>query len=267
MEEMRIYEHRGLHLEYQITGNGTPVIFLHGMGGGLGQIRSVYDKTEGIRLIIPVMQGHGGSEADWEHYDFDHLGDDVTALMDGLGLQKAMLAGISMGAGTALNIAIRHPERVTSLLLIRNAWTDRPMEPDVVQAYEDLGRCLREGGLKAFQKTPGWEIVKEPSAYTRSAFTRPFTDPTEQKNWQKYLILPRRIPIRDKAELKHLRMPVRILANRHDLCHPFRYGEWMQQQIPGAVLTEIPDKDTDPAEHRRQVNEALRDLAQQSSHK
>ena len=144
MEEIRIYEHRGLHLEYQITGDGTPVIFLHGMGGGLGQIRSVYDKTEGIRLIIPVMQGHGGSEADWEHYDFDHLGDDVTALMDELGLQEAMLAGISMGAGTALNIAVRHPERVTSLLLIRNAWTDRPMEPDVIQAYEDLGRCLRE---------------------------------------------------------------------------------------------------------------------------
>ncbi len=260
MEEIRNYTHRGLKLQYEIVGEGKPLLFLHGMGGGIHQIRSVYEETEGIRLIIPGMQGHGESEADWEHYDFDHLGDDIIALMDELGLEKASLAGISMGAGAALNIAVRFPERVESLLLIRNAWTDRPMEPDVIRAYEDLGRCLKEGGIEAFRKTPGWEIVKEPSAYTRNAFISPFSDPSCQRNWQKYLILPGKTPISDRSVLKDLRIPVRILANRNDLCHPFRYGEWFRDQIPGSVLTEIPDKDADPSGHRIQINRVLREM-------
>ena len=61
-------------------------------------------------------------------------------------------------------------------------------------------------------------------------------------------------------ELKRLHMPVVVLANRNDFCHPFAYGGYMKEHIPGAELREIPDKDADATGHRQSVNAALRYL-------
>ena len=50
------------------------------------------------------------------------------------------------------------------------------MSDKVQKAYYDLGACLQEGGIERFYTTEGWQIVKEPSAYTCNAFTSPFED-------------------------------------------------------------------------------------------
>lgn len=249
---------RGLTLEYEIAGEGTPLVFLHGMGGGIGQIVSSCDPIDGVQRIIPAQQGHDGSEADWDHLDFTALGEDAVALLDHLGIRKAYFAGISMGAAVCLNVAVRHPDRVTALLLIRNAWTDQPMSRDVQKAYHDLGTCLHEGGLNAFCETEGWRIAKNASEYTKNAFLIPFHEEANIRNWQKFLILPSKTPISGPEELRRIRIPTAILANKNDLCHPFEYGVYLQGMIPGSTLTEIPAKDADSALHRKMLNEAVR---------
>lgn len=60
--------------------------------------------------------------------------------------------------------------------------------------------------------------------------------------------------------LRSLSVPAMILANRNDFCHPFAYGEILRKWIPGALFREIPDKDSDPAGHKRQVNRAAAEL-------
>ena len=145
-------------------------------------------------------------------------------------------------------------------MLIRNAWTVQPMSDDVQKAYYDLGITLKEGGIEAFYSTDGWELVKEPSAYTRNAFVSPFTDDSCLKYWQKYLILPKKTPIHDLKELHNLSMPVYILANKNDLCHPFEMGVWIHENIKGSVFMEIPDKDKDSAEHKQLINKAIKTM-------
>ena len=81
-----------------------------------------------------------------------------------------------MGAAVCLNIALRFPERVEKLLLIRNAWTDQPMAEPVQNAYYDLGQALHRGGSEAFLQTEGWRIISGTSPYTRNAFTIPFQE-------------------------------------------------------------------------------------------
>jgi pimeloyl-ACP methyl ester carboxylesterase len=250
--------HNGLRLEYTVRGEGVPFVFLHGMGGSIMQIESSYDPIPGVKLISLNQQGHGNSEVDWTHYDFDHLTDDALALLDWLNISEAYLAGISMGAAVGLNLAARYPERVQKLLLIRNAWTDRPMSRNVQTAYRDLGLSLELGSIEAFYKTEGWQIVKDTTPYTRNAFTCAFGDPACLRCWQKYLILPKLTPVASPDVLKAVTMPVSILANRNDLCHPFEYGAYLQERLPDSVLLEIPDKDTDPDGHRAFVNRAIR---------
>lgn len=255
---MESFVHRGVHLEYTVSGEGRPLLFLHGMGASTKQIESVYDPIPGVMLINMNQQGHGGSGADWEKLCFDTLADDAAALLDELGIEKAVLAGISMGAAVALNAAVRHPEQVEKLFLIRNAWADCPMSDEVIQAYADLGRCLRRGGEEAFRQTEGWEIVKGPSAYTRSAFLSPFKDESCLKNPEKYLLLPSEKAVPSAENIRSISCPVTILANRNDLCHPFALGEYIHRLIPNSVFREIPDKDTDPGLHRQMINENLR---------
>lgn len=261
---MESFVNRGVRLEYSVSGQGIPLLFLHGMGGSTKQIESVYDPIPGVMLITMNQQGHGGSGADWDGYNFDRLADDAKALLDRLEIEKAVLAGISMGAAVSLNMAVRYPERAEKLVLIRNAWADCPMSNEVIRAYADLGRCLKCGGEEAFRQTDGWEIVKEPSAYTRNAFLTPFRDESCLKNPEKYGILPRQKAVSSAEEIKGIRCPVMILANRNDLCHPFALGEYIHELLPTSVFREIPDKDTDPKRHRVLLNESLQTFVKQS---
>lgn len=257
---MKWFTHRGIPLEYEDEGSGIPFLFLHGMGGSDKQIRSVCGPVPGVRRIILNQQGHGRSGADWDSYSFDRLGDDAAALLDHLDIDRAVLGGISMGAAVSLNTAIRYPGRVRALLLIRNAWTDKPMSEEVQTAYADLGRCLKEGGAEAFKQTEGWKIVDGPSDYTRNAFLQPFDDPASVRNWQKYLILPAMVPVSCPADFQRINVPVTIAACRGDLCHPFEYGKYLAEQIPGCEFHEIPDKDTDAPRQNRRIGELIREI-------
>lgn len=254
------FVNKGIRLEYEITGEGKPLVFLHGMGGSIRQIEAVYERIEGVQLIALNQQGHGRSGADWDSLDFDRMGDDVAALLDHLGIEQAYFAGISMGAAVSLNVALRYPGRVRKMLLIRNAWTDSPMSCEVQKAYHDLGMALKEGGIEAFCQTRGWEIAAKASAYTRNAFLSPFQDTASVKNWQKFLILPGKAPAASAKSLRELGIPVVILANKNDLCHPYAYGEYLHEMIPHSLLTEIPDKDTDSTAHRQMINQAVRNM-------
>lgn len=254
------FAHNGILLEYEVSGEDAPLVFLHGLGGGINQIDAVYEPVEKVRLITLNQQGHGNSGVNWERYDFDYLADDVVALLDHLHLEKAVFAGISMGAAVCLNIAVRYPQRVEKMLLIRNAWTDKPMAEEVCRAYWDMGQTLHRGGYEAFLRTKGWEIVSGATSYTRNAFTIPFQEVNNRKNWKKFLILPNKAPIVSLRSLQTVSVPVMILANRNDMCHPFEYGELIAQHIPGAVFREIPDKDSDAIGHKMQINQAIRDM-------
>ena len=120
---MDSFTYGGIRLEYEVSGQGRPLVFLHGLGGNAGvqnngfpgnsgsirQIQGVCQPIAGVRLICPNQQGHGGSGADWERFGFDRLAEDVIGLLDHLKLEKAAFAGISMGAAVCLNLAVRFP--------------------------------------------------------------------------------------------------------------------------------------------------------------
>ena len=255
---MKSFIHRGLRLEYSDSGSGLPLVFLHGLGGSVRQIESTVEPLEGVRLICLNQQGHGSSQANWESFCFDSLADDALALLDELQIEKAAFAGISMGAGVCLNLALRYPHRVSRLLLIRNAWTEKPMAEKLIRAYADLGRCLENGGKEAFFESEGWQTVKEPSAYTRNAFLLPFSEEHNVNNPKKYLLLPPDAPAKSREEISSVSCPCTILANDSDLCHPLEYGEYLHRLIKSSELYIIPDKDSDGAGHKRLLNQHLK---------
>ena len=115
-------------------GDGPPVVFLH---GGLGDSRLwapvVERLRESFRCIRFDFRFFGRSDADeveWSH------GDDVVAVLDALGVDRAALVGLSLGGRVALETAQEHPERVTAVVHVAGAVSPFELDPAVEAAYE-----------------------------------------------------------------------------------------------------------------------------------
>src|ERR687898_3628188 len=148
---MPILECDGLAFHYLDEGapSGRPFVFQHGLGGDASQPAGIFPPPSGVRLLSLDCRGHGGTLplGPADKLSFSSFADDVAALMDHLGLQRAVVGGISMGAGVALNLALRYPQRVVGLVLSRPAWLDSP-RPENLKAYPMIARLLREHGAK-----------------------------------------------------------------------------------------------------------------------
>ncbi|MCI0363221.1 MAG: alpha/beta hydrolase, partial [Phycisphaerales bacterium] len=107
---------------YEVHGSGDPVVLLH---GSYMAISNNFNWTEWIgelsktRKVIAVeMQGHGRTADIQRDFSYEHLADDVAALLDYLKIPSADLIGYSMGGGVAMQCAIRHPNKVRKVVSI-----------------------------------------------------------------------------------------------------------------------------------------------------
>jgi pimeloyl-ACP methyl ester carboxylesterase len=106
----------GFSIRYREAGQGTPAVWLHG-GGGL-RISPVYDMlAESRRVIAFEIPGFGNSAANERSQNMQELADTVLAAVTALGIDKFDLVGSSFGGKLAAWMAVRAPERVTTLVL------------------------------------------------------------------------------------------------------------------------------------------------------
>ena len=101
-------------------GSGTPVLLLHAFPLHSGQWESQIEAlSDRFRFITPDLMGFGGSDApdDAASYSMDSYADDAAAVLDELGLDKVVLAGLSMGGYIAFAFLRRHGDRVSALVL------------------------------------------------------------------------------------------------------------------------------------------------------
>jgi pimeloyl-ACP methyl ester carboxylesterase len=118
----------GLALHVHDSGRGHPVLLLHGVGCSaddwIGAARQFRGK---FRVIRPDARGHGRSSAPPGPWTLADIVSDLVAIMDRLGVEKAHVAGFSMGGLLAQGLAIAHPDRVGKLAIIA-ATTGRTSE-------------------------------------------------------------------------------------------------------------------------------------------
>jgi pimeloyl-ACP methyl ester carboxylesterase len=111
----------GIDINYEVHGDGTPLVLTHGYSATLEMWREqVPAFSAKYRLVIYDSRGHGKTTApsDMNAYDLarDYVADKL-ALMDHLGIDKAHAGGLSMGGMVAQEFALQHPDRVKALLL------------------------------------------------------------------------------------------------------------------------------------------------------
>src|SRR5215467_601913 len=108
----------GVELWYQVTGEGEPVVQIHGAGfGHFNFAPATPVLSEKFKVIDYDMRGYGQSDRPIQHYDMEVWADDVAGLLDALDIPAAHVHGTSMGGMIAIVVAGKYPERTTSVVI------------------------------------------------------------------------------------------------------------------------------------------------------
>jgi len=108
---------RNLVVAADVSGDGPPVLFIHGFPLDRTLWRPVARTLTGWRRIAPDLRGFGLSEAPENGYAMSEYADDLAALLDIVGAERVVVCGLSMGGYVAFELYRRHADRVRALVL------------------------------------------------------------------------------------------------------------------------------------------------------
>ncbi len=135
----------GLELYYEVHGAGVPLILLHGGVVGIIMFGPNLPALARARRVIAVeLQGHGRTTDIDRPLSFEAMADDVAALMGHLGIERADVMGLSLGAQVALQTAIRHPELVRKLVVVSVPCKRQGWYPEVLADFDRMGPAAGE---------------------------------------------------------------------------------------------------------------------------
>jgi pimeloyl-ACP methyl ester carboxylesterase len=132
----------GLEMHYEIHGSGSrePLVLLHGSfmtisnnwTGWIGEL------SKARKVIAVEMQGHGRTADINRDFSYESLADDIAAMLDYLKIEQADLLGYSMGGGVAMQVAIRHPEKVRKVVSISAFFRRDGLVKEALDAFPEL---------------------------------------------------------------------------------------------------------------------------------
>jgi pimeloyl-ACP methyl ester carboxylesterase len=264
---MPFFKHDGLHFHYLDKGQGIPFIFQHGLGGDVQQVVDLLPNHDGFRLLALDCRAHGQTIplGDPTKLTFCTLAEDVWAFMNYLSLDQAVVGGISMGAGVALNFALRFRDRLLGLVLSRPAWMDRPL-PANAKIFPFIAALIRKHGARE-----GLAVFRQSKEFSEMAARWPdaatsllgqFEHPRAEETVEKLERIPNDAPGRDAKAWTEITVPTLVLANREDPIHPFEFGETLAQAIPNSILKELTSKSINKPLHLLEVERYINGFLQ-----
>ncbi len=262
----------GTRLYYEEAGAGTPVVFVHEFAGDYRTWEPQMRYFARLHRCVTFSQrGYPPSDvpSDPARYGQDRLRDDVIALMDALGIDKAHVVGHSMGAYTALNVGIRHPQRCISVTAAGCGWgsaADPAARAAMRQVAAETGRMFSEKGIAeaaaiyADGPTRQAHKHKDPRGY--AAFARMLAEHSALGHaLTMTMVQARRPTLWDlEADLKRFSVPLLIIVGDEDeSC--LDGSLFLKRMAPTAALLVVPRSGhTITSEEPAIVNAALAEL-------
>jgi 3-oxoadipate enol-lactonase len=214
----------------------APVVVL---SNSLGATRAMWDPqvpalAERYRVVTYDTRGHGGSPAPAAPYTLDDLVDDLVALLDRIGAERAHVVGLSLGGMTAMRLAARQPERVDRLAVL---CTSAKADP---QPFLDRAATVRSGGTAPLAPavvgrwlTPAFagehpDLVARLEAMIAGA---------DDEGYAACCEVVARMDLRD--DLGRIGAPTLVVSAAEDLALPPEHQAAIADGIPGAALMTV----------------------------
>jgi pimeloyl-ACP methyl ester carboxylesterase len=218
----------GVHMYYEVYGGGTPLVLLHGgmLTIELNFAQLIPPLAERHTVVGVELQGHGRTADIDREITPAALASDVVGLLDHLGIDRAHVLGHSMGAGTALELAVSHPWRVRSIVAASASVRPEGMHADLT----DPARMATSTRLPTQQ-----DFLDMRDAYQRlSPHPEHFDDflarlsasTADLQGWT-------------DAQLAGITAPVLLVIGDRDFT-TVEHGALMLELIPGSQLAVLP---------------------------
>lgn len=234
------FELEGVHVAYEVHGSGPrTLVFLHGLllDGQMNR-RLADDLAErGHRVILLDLPGHGRSDKPRHAsaHRMDSYAHSVVGLLDELGLEEAVIGGVSLGANVSLQVAVQAPERVRGLVV------EMPVLEWAVPAAAMVFLPLLIGVHYAAPLARAVASVARRVPHTHvgaidSLLNTLSADPEESAAVLHGLLVG---PVAPTYEERHsIDMPTLVLGHKVDLIHPFTDADHLARQLPHARLVQ-----------------------------
>jgi pimeloyl-ACP methyl ester carboxylesterase len=241
---------------WQAPGEGPPVLLCPGVGSGPEPWPSLTDRGG---LLSWYMRGTMGSDrpVDERNISLDDHVSDAIAVLDEAGVERCVVMGWSMGVTIAVELALRHPERVAGLLLVAGAPGDSfdamlPLVPKHVRRLVSnmSAKVLRQAGPvldSVLHRVPVTDLTT--FLLRHSGVIKPSSDPQAvtdaigrflQHDWRWYFTLALALGETARQDLSPIVCPVTLLAGRDDVLATTESMSGPVGALPQARLRVLP---------------------------
>ena len=256
----------GGRLDAEIGGTGHTIVLLHGLTATRRYVvqGSRHLERHGHRLLAYDARGHGESSParDATAYEYADLVDDLERVLDDLELERAVLAGSSMGAATALAFALKHAGRVDALVQITPASRGGPSaDRGELEDWDRRARALRERGVEGFLEVYD-PPVEEPWRDAVMTATRQRLEGHRDLSAvaDAIEVVPRSTAFEGGLEaLRSLELPTLVVGSRDesDPGHPLAVAEEYAEALPNAELAVEEEGESPLAWRGAQLSRAI----------
>jgi pimeloyl-ACP methyl ester carboxylesterase len=201
-------------------------------------------ERSGYRVVAYDARGHGDSSPapDMRAYDYEAMTADLAAVLDELGIEKAVLVGASMGAATTMAFTLANAERVAALVQITPAYVGgAETDPARLAYYDELAEGLERDGVDGFMRTYGEPDSIAPrfrSIVLEAVRQRIARHRHPEAVAQAMRVVPRSSPFDGLDELAWVKAPTLVVASHDeaDPDHPYAVAQAYAERIPDAEL-------------------------------
>lgn len=214
---------KGLHMYYEIYGQGNPLVLIHGGGSTIqtsfGRVIPALSKNR--KVIAVELQAHGRTRDVDRPESFEQDADDVAALLDSLKIDRADFFGFSNGGNTTMQIAIRHPAVVNKIILASAFFKKSGMQP---WFWESMQRATLDNMPK--QLKDAYQQVAPDTAGLIRMFSKDKQRMIEFTDWK-------------DDDLRSIKAPALVISGDQDVVRPEHAVE-MFRLIPKCELAIFP---------------------------
>jgi pimeloyl-ACP methyl ester carboxylesterase len=227
-------------INYDQQGNGDPLILIPFLAADHACYTfQVADYAKHFTCISLDLRGAGETDKPEGAYTTEVLADDIAAFMRAIGIEKAHISGLSLGAATGTWLAAKYPDKVKSLSL-HSGWTKTDaFLRTVVEGWQVMAKALGSVPEMVIMSIFPWcltpelyantpEYIQSLGDFVRSRPAQPLAAFLQQSN----AVIAHDV----EAQLDRITAPTQITFGRHDLLTSTRFADAMNSHIRGSEL-------------------------------
>ncbi|MGD1992438.1 MAG: alpha/beta fold hydrolase [Anaerolineae bacterium] len=229
----------GLRIHYWIEGSGPAVVLLHGMGSCADDWMLQFPAlSEHTTAVAVDLRGHGRTDVPPGPYTIPGMAGDVAGLLAALGIEAAHVVSLSLGGLVAQSLAIDHPERVRSLVLVN---TFARLRPQGLRGWVYLlsrAAAMVTGGVEQQAEVVAAGVFPHPEqAHLRrmAAERLKANDPAAYRAAMRAVLR-----FDSRPYLAHICVPTLVVAGAEDTTVSLAAKRALAEEIPGAHLEIVP---------------------------